>query len=213
MTHLTIIGAGNMGRGIAHVAARGGNTVTIIDRNPSDAQTLAAEVQAAFPSATVQAATLDQPLTSEVIVLAVYHTAVQELTQQLKGQLTGKTVVDISNPLTADFTCLAISGHTSAAEELAKLIPDSRVVKAFNTTFAGTLVEGRVAGQPLDVLIAGDDNAAKTTIAELVNAAGLRGIDAGPLERARQLEGLGFLGIQLQFTLNTNFTSTWKFLV
>ncbi len=64
MTHLTIIGAGNMGRGIAHVAARGGNTVTIIDRNPSDAQTLAAEVQAAFPSATVQAATLGQPLTS-----------------------------------------------------------------------------------------------------------------------------------------------------
>ncbi len=148
-----------------------------------------------------------------MIVLAVCHTAVQELAQQLKGQLTGKTVVDISNPLTADFTCLAISGHTSAAEELAKLIPDSRVVKAFNTTFAGTLVEGQVAGQPLDVLIAGDDNAAKTTIAELVNAAGLRGIDAGPLERARQLEGLGFLWIQLQFTLNTNFTSTWKFLV
>lgn len=70
------------------------------------------------------------------------HTAAQELAQQLKDQLVGKIVVDISNPLTADFTGLAISGHTSAAEALAKLIPDSRVVKAFNTTFAGTLVEG-----------------------------------------------------------------------
>ncbi|GGL94605.1 hypothetical protein GCM10010840_35810 [Deinococcus aerolatus] len=146
-------------------------------------------------------------------MLAVSHTAVQDLAQQLRDQLAGKVVVDISNPLTADFTGLPISGHTSAAEEPATLIPDSHVVKAFNTTFAGTLVEGHVAGQSLDVLIAGDDRAAITAIVELANAGGLRGIDAGSLERARRLEGLGFLGTQLQFTQNTNFTSTWKFLV
>lgn len=210
-TTLTIIGAGNMGKGIAHVAARGGAAVTIIDRNANDARTLAEEVQAANLGATVQPGKIDGPL-GDVVVFATWYTGAQELAQQLGQRLDGKVVVDISNPLTADFTSLAIAGDTSAAEKLAELIPKARVVKAFNTTFAGTLVTGQVAGQPLDVLIAGDDATAKTTLFELVTAGGLRAIDAGPLTRARQLEGLGFLGIQLQFTQNTNFTSAWKFL-
>ncbi|WP_019011580.1 NAD(P)-binding domain-containing protein [Deinococcus aquatilis] len=210
-TNITIIGAGNMGKGIAHVAARGGYPVTIIDRNADDAASLASELQAANPGAAVQSGTLNGPL-SDVVVLATWYTNAQEIAQSLKGQLAGKVVVDISNPLTADFTGLAIAGDTSAAEELVQLIPDARVIKAFNTTFAGTLVAGQVTGQPLDVLIAGNDQEAKNTIAALVNAGGLRGIDVGPLERARQLEGLGFLGIQLQFTQNTNFASAWKFL-
>lgn len=212
MTHLTIIGAGNMGKGHrAHRCARRQHRHHHRP-SPDDAKALADEVQSTYPNATIQTATLDQPLTSNVIVLATWYTSAQDLARQFHDQLTGKIVVDISNPLTSDFTNLAISGDTSAAEELAKLIPDSRVVKAFNTTFAGTLVAAQVAGQPLDVLIAGNDQPAKTTLIELVNAGGLRGLDAGGLERTRQLEGLGFLGIQLQFTQNTNFASAWKFL-
>jgi 8-hydroxy-5-deazaflavin:NADPH oxidoreductase len=83
-------------------------------------------------------------------------------------------------------------------------------VKAFNTTFVGTLVEGQVAGQPLDVLIAGDDEEAKERVVQLVRGGGLRAIDVGPLERARELEGLGFLGITLQQPLGLNFQSAWK---
>ena len=90
--------------------------------------------------------------------------------------------------------------------------PGTRVVKAFNTTFARTLVDGTVAGQPLDVFIASDDAAAKATISQLVEAGGLRAIDAGPLSRARQLEGMGFLGIALQGPLGTQFMSAWKLL-
>ena len=83
---------------------------------------------------------------------------------------------------------------SSAAEELAAKLPSgAKVVKAFNTTFAGTLVAGEVAGQPLDVFIAGDDDEAKETVAGLVRAGGLNPIDAGPLRRARELERLGFL--------------------
>jgi predicted dinucleotide-binding enzyme len=85
-------------------------------------------------------------------------------------------------------------------------------VKAFNTTFAGTLVQGQVAGQPLDVLVAGDAPEAKRLVIDLVQAGGLRGIDVGPLEHARQLEGLGCLGISLQASQGTNFASAWKFL-
>ena len=84
-----------------------------------------------------------------------------------------------------------------------------RLVKAFNTTFSGTLVEGEVAGQPLDVFIAGDDEA-KETVAQLVRDGSLRAIDIDPLERARQLEGLGFLGITLQQPLGLNFRSARK---
>ncbi len=86
----------------------------------------------------------------------------------------------------------------------------ARIVEAFNTTFSGTLVEGQVAGQPLDVLIAGDDEEAKKAVARLVRDGGLRAIDVGPLERARELGGLGFLGIALQQQLGLNFQSAWK---
>lgn len=85
-------------------------------------------------------------------------------------------------------------------------------MKAFNTTFASTLVQGQVAGQELDVLVAGDDADAKRVIVDVVSAGDLRGIDVGPLERSRQLEGLGFLGISLQGPQGTNFASAWKFL-
>lgn len=211
-TALTIIGAGNMGRGIAHVAARGGSPVTIIDRDPQEAARLVSELHEAHPGATATAASLNQPLDSDVVVLAVWYTAAQDIARQLGDRLNAKIVVDIANPLNDNFDGLAIGGTTSAAEELARLIPESRVVKAFNTTFAGTLVEGKVAGQPLDVLIAGDDAEAKRIIEELATNSGLRGIDVGPLERARQLEGLGFLGISLQGPQGTNFGSAWKFL-
>jgi len=86
------------------------------------------------------------------------------------------------------------------------------VVKAFNTTFAGTLNDGEVAGQPLDVFLAGDDASAKARVAQLVQAGGLRPLGVGPLKRARQLEGLGLLHITQQNSLNTGFGSAVKIL-
>jgi predicted dinucleotide-binding enzyme len=130
-----------------------------------------------------------------VVILAVYYPGTLGLAQELGDRLAGKVVVDVANPLNETFDGLTIVPGTSAAEELAATVPDgTRVVKAFNTTFAGTLVEGQVAGQPLDVFIAGDDEEAKETVAHLVRDGGLQAIDVGPLERARQLVGLGFLG-------------------
>jgi predicted dinucleotide-binding enzyme len=83
-------------------------------------------------------------------------------------------------------------------------------VKAFNTTFAPTLVAGEVAGQQLDVLIAGDDDAAKQKVSQLVADGGLRPLDVGPLRRARQLEQLGFLHIAVQQPLDLGFGSAIK---
>lgn len=86
-----------------------------------------------------------------------------------------------------------------------KVLEDIR--DPLNQTFAGTLVTGQVAGQVTDILVAGND--AKTTLVEPVQAGGE--VSAWDRSRARQLEGLGFLGIQLQFTQGTNFASAWKF--
>lgn len=102
-------------------------------------------------------------------------------------------------------------GGPSGAESIRSLLPpETRLVKAFNTTFARTLVAGEVSGQPLDVFIAGDDEEANERVAELVRGGGMRPITVGGLERARQLEALGFLGISLQEPLGTGFMTGWK---
>jgi len=210
--HVTIIGAGNMGRGIGHRIVAGGHSVTIVDRDPEEAEQLMEELRgAAGGGVTVEAAGPGAELRGEVVVLAVYYPGNLEIARDLSDRLAGKVVVEISNPLNQTYDGLATAPGTSAAEEVAASAPaGARVVKAFNTTFAGTLVEGQVAGQPLDVLIAGDDEDAKETVARLVRDGGLRAIDVGPLERARELEGLGFLGIALQQPLALNFQSAWK---
>lgn len=100
---------------------------------------------------------------------------------------------------------------SSAAEEIQKAASEGvSIVKAFNTTFAPTLEAGEVAGQPLDVFIAGDDEGSKEAVAGLVRDGGLVAIDVGALRRARELERLGFLGITLQEPLGLNFQSAWK---
>jgi len=209
---ITVIGAGNMGRGIGHRLVSGGHDVTIVDRDPEEAGRLAEELRGAGQGgAAVEAAGPGAELRGEVVILAVYYPGALELVRELGDRLAGKVVVDIANPLNETFDGLATAPGTSAAEEVAATVPAGvRVVKAFNTTFSGTLVEGEVAGQPLDVFIAGVDDEAKKTVAQLERDGGLRAIDVGPSERARQLEGLGFLGITLQQPLGLNFRSAWK---
>ena len=204
--NILIIGTGNMGRGIATRALAGKNTVTLLDEDGAKAQALAAEL-----GASVAGDTRDAVAASDIVVIATPYAGSLQVARRLGAALDGKIVVDISNPLNETYSGLVTAPDTSAAEEIRKLLPASvKLVKAFNTTFASTLIAGNVAGQPLDVFLAGDDDAAKETVAEFVNAGGLNAIDTGPLERARQLEALGFLGIQLQFRLNTGFQTGWK---
>lgn len=201
--NVTIIGAGNMGRGIGTRLIAGGHKVTFVDANPETAQKAAADLKA-------ESATLDAPL-GDVVVLAVWYGTNIEIAKQLGNKLAGKVVVDIANPLNSTYDGLATAPDSSSAEDLAKaLVDEAKVVKAFNTTYAGTLLAGQVAGQPLDVFIAGDDADAKAKVAQLVADGGMRAIDAGPLHRARQIEGMQLLHITLQGTLGTNWGSALK---
>jgi 8-hydroxy-5-deazaflavin:NADPH oxidoreductase len=151
-------------------------------------------------------------LSGDVVVFAVYYPGVKDAVRNYADQLTGKVVVDITNPVdTATWDSLATAPGSSSAEEVQEIVPaGTPVVKAFNTTFASTLVEGEVEGQPLDVFIAGDNEGAKQKVAQLVSDGGLRPIDVGPLRRAQQLEQTGFLHIAIQQPLGLGFTSAIK---
>jgi hypothetical protein len=192
-----------MARGIGTRVLAGGNDVELVARNRAAAQELADEL----------GATVGDQVSGDAVVLAVPYPAAAEVIAEHGDGLRGKVVVDITNPVDwATFEGLVTPADSSAAEEIAKLLPQGTpVVKAFNTTFATTLSSGQVAGQTLDVLLAGDDADAKATVASFVEAGGLRPLDVGPLRRARQLEQLGFLNMAAQEPLGAGFASALKF--
>ncbi len=210
--NVTIIGSGNMARGIGSRLVAGGNGVRILDRDPEKAESLAGELRdLAQDGAGVTTGTFGDPIEDDVVVLAVPYDAVGPIAEQYGSGLSGKVVVDITNPVDWEsFDRLVTPPDSSAAEEIDRLISEASVVKAFNTTFAGTLVGGEVGGQPLDVFVASDDPDAKQKVIGLIEAGGLRPVDAGPLRRALQLEALGFLHMTLQQPLGTGFGSAIK---
>jgi len=212
--NVTIIGSGNMGRGIGTRAVAGGHSVTFVDRDPEEAKKAAKDVRAsARNGAKVTAASLGEAELGDVVVFAVWYGTNLELAKQLGNRLAGKVVVDIANPLNATYDGLATAADSSSAEDLAMAIASgARVVKAFNTTFAGTLLTGESGGQKLDVFIAGDDADGKAKVAQIVTDGGMRAVDTGPLSRARQIEGMGLLHIVLQGALGTNWGSSVKVL-
>ena len=204
---VTIIGTGNMARGIGTRLVAGGHHVTVLGKEPGDAD---AVVKALGGSA--QAGRSGEPIADDVVVLAVYYPDAKSAVEQYGGGLSGKVVIDITNPVNEAIDGLVTPPDSSAAQELAASAPGARVVKAFNTTFAGMLIDGQVAGQPLDVFLAGDDEEAKASVSKLVEDGGLRPIDAGPLRRARELEAAGLLHMSVQGTLGTGFGSSLKIL-
>ena len=138
MTTVSIIGSGNMGSAIGAIVAAGGNTVEFVGRDTSDA------------------------ITGDIVVLAVPHPALAEIVAKRGADLAGKIVVDITNPLNFEtFDSLVAPADGSKAGELQEALPESRVLKAFNTNFAATLAAKTVGSQPTTVLIAGDDADAK----------------------------------------------------
>ena len=210
--NVTIVGTGKMARAIGARLLVGANGVTFLSRERDRGEALAGEVAAgAGAGAGAAGGAVGDPLAAEVIVLAVPYQAAGPVVERYADQLDGRVVVDITNPLNEDYSGLVETPAGSGAQEIAAAAhPGARVVKAYNTTFARTVADGQVAGQPLDVFVAGDDAGARDTVAQLVEAGGSRAVDAGPLARARELEALAFLHIALQGSLETGFQSAIK---
>ena len=203
--NITIIGTGNMARGIATRALEGGHGVTLLGTEQAKAEALAAELPGK-----AQAGAVGDPLRGDVVVLAVWYQAVPDVLARYGDQLDGKVVVDITNPVDPETYAPLTVEAGSVAQEIAATVPGAKVVKAFNTTFAGTLAEGQVAGTQLDVFLASDDAAAKAAVSQLAADGGLRAIDVGPLALAHQLEGVGYVNMAIQPGLGTNYGSALK---
>lgn len=210
--NVLMIGTGNMTRGIATRLLVGGHDVILYNPDRSEAETLADELRASAGGGVRVASDRDEAVAaSQVVILASWYSVNLETARELGDRLEGKVVIDISNPLNESYDGLVTEGGLSAAENIDAVLPEgANLVKAFNTTFAATLVDGAVAGHTLDVLVAGNDEDSKELVSTLVTDGGLNAIDVGGLERARQLEALGLLGITLQSRLDTGFTTAWK---
>ena len=193
---VAIIGTGNMGAGLASTLAAAGNEVTIGARDLVKAAALADKIgRGAVGGGIAAAAEL-----ADVVILALPFGAAAEAIK-LAEDLAGKIVVDISNPISADFKELVIGHTTSAAEEIQKLAPQARVVKAFNTIFAQLLAPGSRQGKSLQVFVAGDDASAKAAVSELAKSAGFEAVEAGPLTNSRFLEPIGEMNIHFGYFL------------
>lgn len=134
----------------------------------------------------------------EVIILAVPHNNVGDAVQEIKPYADGKVVIDVTNAIGANME-LGINCSTSTAEETQKMLPKARVVKAFNTVFAGNQSTGKIGDEQLTAFIAGDDIKAKDTVAQLTRDIGFDPVDVGSLKAARYLDAMGIMIINMAY--------------
>lgn len=178
---IMIIGAGNVGSVLARRATETGHDVSLADSS-SAPERIAADAADA-----------------EVVVLAVPFGAVAALDEAIKQALAGKTVIDATNPLAADFMSLTVGHTTSGGEEIAKALPGAHVVKAFSSVLAPNHGTPELAGTRLFLPVAADDESARRTVIHLATELGFDAVDAGPLANARYIEPATELLIQLAY--------------
>ena len=181
--NIAILGNGHVGKQLHSLLDNGKNTVYLCSREPSKAHPGYAQGAA----------------DAEVIFLTVPFSALAEVLPPLREALRGKIVVDCTNPLNPDWSPLLLGQENSAGEETARLLPDSYIVKAFNTIFADVMTPERQlrSGLRSTAFIAGDAFDAKKIVIELAKNAGFEPLDVGPLSMARYLEAMAHLNIQI----------------
>jgi 8-hydroxy-5-deazaflavin:NADPH oxidoreductase len=193
---IAIIGAGNFGSALARRSVQAGHAVSLSD-SPAGSERLRAAV---VETGATAAPTAEAVVAAELIVLAVPFSAIDDvLTAGVIAAATGKTVVDVTNPLAPDRMSLTLGCTTSGGEQIAAKLPRSHVVKAFNTLLAANLAAPTLGGTKLLVPVAGDDDASKRTVLDLAAQLGFDAVDAGPLTNARYLEPAIVLLLQLAY--------------
>ena len=206
--NISIFGTGNMASGLAVILAKAGNAVTLASRDVAKARSVATELGNNIGAGSFS----DTADAADVVILAVPYEAATDVIAAAGG-LAGKIVIDITNPLTADYSGLTIGHSTSAAEEIQKIAPSAKVVKAFNTIFASVLQNGgKAAEKPATVFVASDDAEARNSVAALATGAGFVAVEAGGLAMARYLEPVAGFNIALGYGLGhgTDIAPSWQ---
>jgi predicted dinucleotide-binding enzyme len=185
-----------------------------MSNEPDKLQKLQADILKEFPGAeaeTIQTL-IDARWKADIFILAVPYSSEAEIAAEIMDLAEGKIVISITNPINKDLTGLVTQPGTSAAEELQKLLPKSKVVKAFNTTFAADFTHPVIDGKQVDSFIAGDDSTSVKTVSEMIKTAGFNPIVAGRLQVSRTLENMQLLLMQLGLKYNYNWLAGWKIL-
>jgi hypothetical protein len=212
---ITIIGAtGNMGSAISNSLAKGNYRLLLYARDQDKVQSLANEIKNTHPLADVEAIDCNYNACweADIIIAAVPYQAQKEVAEKIRDVANQKVIISIANPLNASYDGMITAPDTSAAEELQKLLPNSKVVKAFNTTFAADFTSPVIDGKQVDAFIAGNNEEALQTVAELVSTAGFNPVIAGDLSVSRTLENMQLLLIRLTMKYNYNWLAGWKIL-
>ena len=211
---IAIIGAtGNMGSALSKSLAKGNYRLLLLtDENGIGG--LVDEIKSLHPNADVESINSSYNATweADIIIAAVPYSAEKEVADKIREVSNQKVVISIANPLNETFDGLVTAADSSAAEELQKLLPNSKVVKAFNTTFAADFSTPVIDGKQADSFIAGNDAEAVATVSELVRTVGFNPIIAGSLAVSRTLENMQLLLIQLGLKYNYNWLAGWKIL-
>lgn len=203
-----------MGSAISKSLAKGNYRLLLKANSEEELDKLVKEVKGKNSLAEVEAmhCPAEASWEADIIILAVPFEAEKEIAGKIKEVANQKIVISIANPLNQTYDGLVTGPDTSAAEELQKLLPNSKVVKAFNTTFAADFSSPIIDGKQVDAFIAGNDEDAVESVKELVSTAGFNPIVAGRLSISRTLENMQLLLIQLGMKYNYNWLAGWKIL-
>lgn len=198
---VAIIGAGNVGKALGTSISNVGHEVTFSAASPESARAAAREI-----GAQAAADNVDAVRGADLVVLAVPYAGAGQVADEIAGAAAGRVVIDVTNPIKPDYSGLVTDG-TSGAEELQRRLPDTKVVKAFNTIFATNQAN---PSPEIDGFVAGDDPKAKQQVIGLVEAMGFTPVDVGSLAQARHLEGMAWVNIGLNAANGWSWSSAWR---
>ncbi|WP_336518262.1 NADPH-dependent F420 reductase [Pollutibacter soli] len=212
---IAVIGAsGSMGAAISKSLSKGNNRLLLFGSEKEGVDAIVNDIRSANAAADVEAleCAANASWEADIIILAVPYEAEKEIAEKIREVANQKIVISIANPLNETYDGLVTAPDTSAAEELQKLLPNSKVIKAFNTTFAADFATPVIDGKRVDAFVAGNDDEGVDIVSELVKTAGFNPIAAGKLSVSRTLENMQLLLIRLGMKYNYNWLAGWKIL-
>lgn len=191
---IAIVGAtGKMGAAVAKNLSSGNYRLLLMAENMDELESLKLELLHAKAEVITAQCAKDACWEADIIILATPYDSFRDVAEKIREVATGKIVISISNTLNEKYNELVPSPNTSAAEELQKMLPDSKVVKTFNTALAAKYISPAIHSENADAFIAGNNGAAVTTVFELLQSAGFNPIVAGDLSVSRILERMQWL--------------------
>src|SRR5215831_18606887 len=192
-----ILGSGLMGGKLGTLFARAGHEVLFsYARSEQKLQRLARDAKGKARAGPPREAAQE----ADVVLLAVHWSRIGDVLNQT-GDLSGKVIVTCSLPMNEDNTELVVAHISSGAEELAKRMPQARVVAAFQTVPSEVLFgvyEARRKARRPSLVYCGEESG-KGVAAELIRDVGFDPVDAGPLRIARYTEPFALLVAQLAY--------------